>query len=343
MSDENNIGCTRLVHLDLGQVRDRERNWGTIVASLPELMARGALPFEALFLAHYRLIRELARNDAAGAGAVVIHAPSCRVAGRVWIARRPGRPNACIIGRHSTSDLVLEHPSVSLRHLAMVVPPKGELPGELTLHELRTPDGFYGELGQRMGGARVEGVGLFRLGAYALFTFATGQPERWPELASDAWRDLCGATSAVSVVRPLPREPAFASSSSHSPNVTAIRGPMQTNQRLMDAGELRAGTLQVSSEARRQRLAIGAEALKRGVLLGRYDRCDSEEVLVSTDISRVHLLVLQVGEHVYGIDTASTQGVFLDVEATRPERVVALSKGELAVLSDGQAVICFRR
>lgn len=340
MSDRRHIACTRVIHLDMGQVRDRERNWGTMVTA--DRMRR-AVPFEALFLAHYRSIRELARNDTPGAAAVVVHAPTCRLAGRVWIARRSGRPNAGILGRHSVCDVVLDDPSVSLRHVALIVPPRGQSPGAFTLHELRTPDGLHGELGQRMGGARVEGVGLFRIGPYALFTFATGEPERWPELASDAWRELCGATAAVSVVRPLPRNPGHLPRVSSSPSVTAIRGPMRTNQMLMSSGERRECTLQVWSNARRQRLGLGEGALERGVLLGRYGRCDSEGVLVSSEISRVHLLVLKIGARTYAIDTASTHGVYTNPEATRAARVVALDEGEVAVLGDGEAEVSIRR
>lgn len=346
MSDQRHTMHTRVIHLDMGQVRDRDRDCRTIVASVSSLVAcdvvRPPVPFEALFLAHYRSIREIARNDIPGAVVVVVHAPSGRLAGRVWIARRADRPNAGIIGRHSVCDLVLDDPNVSLRHLALIVPPRGEPEGCFTLHELRTPDGFYGELGQRMGGARVEGVGLFGIGAYALFTFSTGEPDRWPELAVDAWRDLAGAFSAVSVVRPLPRDQGPVPRVSSTLSVTAIRGPMHTNQMLMEIGEERVCALHVRSDGRRQRLALGEGALKRGVLLGRYPRCDSEGVLVSTEISRVHLLVLRVGEGIYGIDTASTHGVHTDAEATHPERVVAFTDGEIAILGDDVAEVTLR-
>ena len=51
----------------------------------------------------------------------------------------------------------------------------------------------------------------------------------------------------------------------------------------------------------------------------RYDRCESNANTVLTDpsISRVHLLLVRVGEHVYGVDTGSTNGLWVDVSGNR--------------------------
>jgi len=337
MSSEPHLIHSRLVHLDMGQVRDAELNCGTIVATIGP---RGALPLEALFVASYRSIREVASNDAPGAAIVAVHAPTGRLAGRVWIAGTRKRPNVAIVGRHSVCDLVLDAHSVSLRHVALIVPPREGASQSFTVHDLRTPEGLADQGGHRLGGALVEGAGIFSIGPYALFAFTTGWPGRWPELGEEAWQHLTGKTSAVSVVRPLPRG---AMAISPSPNITAIRMPMSTDEILLAPGARRACVLEISSGGRRVRLALGEDALRQGVLLGRYARCDTDDLLITDRISRVHALVLGVGGEVFAFDTASTNGLFTDPEAEHAARVVALSEGQMAVLGSGDAMVEMRR
>ena len=330
---------TRFVRLDMGQVRDHGRDVRTVISTLDELASRGPVPFEALFMAHYRSIRALARLDVAGAGVIAVHAPTGLLAGRLWVARHEDRANAGIVGRHSVCDLVLDDPRISLRHLAFVLPAGDRHRDRFSLHELRTSRGLVGELGQPMGGAHVEGAGLFRIGPFALFAFNTGTPERWPELASDAWRDLSGRTQGLRVVRPDPERQRPIARPARTPSVTAIRGPMRTNEILLSPGGVRACTLSLASGPRRQRLALGEAALERGVLLGRYSRCDSGDVLSSKNISRIHLLVLRVDDDLLAIDTASSHGVFRADDDQTLARVVRLDAGEIAVLGDGDASV----
>ena len=49
------------------------------------------------------------------------------------------------------------------------------------------------------------------------------------------------------------------------------------------------------------------EALERGILIGRYERCLNLGEELST-LSRVHLLIPKIGLDVMAIDTASTFG-----------------------------------
>jgi len=52
---------------------------------------------------------------------------------------------------------------------------------------------------------------------------------------------------------------------------------------------------------------ISLERLEQGVLLGRYDRCGIPLAELHS-VSRVHLLLVQLGEELLAIDTASTNG-----------------------------------
>jgi len=338
MSSQADIGRTRRVALDMGQVRDRSLDVGTVIQSLDDLRPTRLPPFEALFLAHYRVLREIAREPTPGAAAVAVHMPTGRLAGRLWLAHRES-PGAAIIGRHSECDLVLDDEGMSLRHLALIVPALGHEALAFTLHDLRSSSGLRGALGQPMGGASVLGAGFFSVGSYALFTFATGAPERWPELASEAWRQAVGQTTALQVVRADERAQNRSAWIGTRSSVSAIRGPVQTNACLLIDHEERVCTLSVAAGSRRERLALGDAALERGLLLGRYSRCDSGGIWKGDGVSRVHLLVLRIDGEVFAIDTASTNGVFSDALATEEARVVNLSRGGIAVLGDGLGTV----
>ncbi|MCK5689952.1 FHA domain-containing protein, partial [Myxococcota bacterium] len=61
-------------------------------------------------------------------------------------------------------------------------------------------------------------------------------------------------------------------------------------------------------------LPVTAEQLDRGLLLGRYDRCDISEFqfLRNDSVSRVHLLIIREGDTILAIDTSSTNGTRVD-------------------------------
>lgn len=307
--------------------RDSDLDTGTVALAF----APPSRPFEALFLAHYRAIRELARSSRPGVGVVAVSTLDLSLAGRAWVARRADRPNVLCLGRHSRCDLLLSASSVSLRHVAVVVPPVGRWPGAFGVHDLRTGHGLETMGGAPLPAAQVDRAGAFGLGPYALFAFATGPDETWPELATDAWPRF-GHPVVTMEAESKGRVMLDAS----APSVTAIHGPMLTSERLLAAGEPRAGVLSIRTRTGHRRVALGPRALERGLLLGRYPRCHL--ALSSESISRVHALVLQVGADVVALDTSSTCGVF-DEATGRRQRVVALSRGEVAVLAEGEAEV----
>jgi pSer/pThr/pTyr-binding forkhead associated (FHA) protein len=63
---------------------------------------------------------------------------------------------------------------------------------------------------------------------------------------------------------------------------------------------------------------VGADALKDGVLLGRYGRCDLTEAAgEDTSLSRVHALLMQFEDRLLLVDTASSNGTFERGERVR--------------------------
>jgi hypothetical protein len=73
-------------------------------------------------------------------------------------------------------------------------------------------------------------------------------------------------------------------------------------------------TVAVGSGANWEDVPVCRAELERGVLVGRYDRCDlmASTTWVSQEISRVHLLLLADGADVLAIDTGSTNGCTME-------------------------------
>lgn len=342
---------TRLIHLDLGQSRNPARNIGTLVGcNLDQVVD---VPFEALFFAHYRSIRALAKLGRPGVGVLAVDLRSCESVARGWVARRPDRANTLIVGRHSACDIVLEDGSISLRHLAVLVPRIGYWDMEYSLRELHTGRGMHTELHQPFGSAVVDHFGAFRLGPYALFTFATGEPKAWPELASEAWTYVRGATANVpsrraewtrasdghdpiAPMRPTSRAAAPTQKRRLCSSVTVLPSPITASERLLAPGEPPAVRYRLTTEHGSTLLSVGMTANVQGILIGRYTRCDS--VLTDDRISRIHVLLLGLSGDLIAVDTASENGLFVQGQE-ESARVVSLSRGEKAVLGEGLAVL----
>ncbi len=337
---------TRIVRLEGGQQREQADNTDTVVVSMDR---PAACPFETLFLLHYDAIRATVTSfGRPGVAIVAIDLSSRKVAGSICVAGKAGEANAAIIGRHSMTDLFLDtDQSLSLRHLAVVVDPlRADHDVRFRIIDLRTRSAFEDEIGQRYEALVAEGPIFVRLSNYALYCLVTDDQASWPERAEEGWaciperiylrqeeaepdrwrrgrpsmrqRDPSSAAGKGSAVDPLAPH-ALGKSRHSSPDpkritmVQAMRGPTRAKSRLLAPGELPIGNLRVATTKASQVLIIGAIAAQRGILLGRYDRCDTHgaQVLTDNNISRVHLLVLGVGDMLYAIDTASTNGTWL--------------------------------
>ncbi len=354
MSRDSDVGAppdfrSRMIHLDAGQRRDAEQNCRTMIA-VGDGVFSAPVPFEALFLAHYRAIRELGRNASGpGVAIVAIHVPTCSLAARAWVAARAGAVGSLVVGRHSECDVLLDAPTLSLRHLALLVPPPPSWDAiGFELIDLRTQQAFRDERGRHLEGLAAEGPAFVSCGPFALFVLPTGDPADWPELATDAWamipeRVLVEERAAEpdrwrrGGYRARPRSIRREGERSQTA-ITSIPSPLAPGEPLVMDGEVPLGALRITSERGSRRLLVGPAAASRGILLGRYSRCDGSEVLAHDSISRAHLLVKRVGDRVVAIDTASTAGTYVDGRE-HAVRVVALDRGEVAVIGGDRAFV----
>jgi hypothetical protein len=186
--------------------------------------------------------------------------------------------------------------------------------------DLRTPLAFADEERSRLEAVEASGPVLLWCGSLGFLLFPTGtSPSAWPEDAQAAWsaipeRRYVETTPAdpgdvpAARVRVRPLEPAHADPGATT-LVNTFAGPVFPS---LDPDELDPprGELLVSSLSGRAAVRLGARGARRGVLLGRYERCDTAGLSVLTDLalSRVHLLVLELDGALYAIDTASRNG-----------------------------------
>jgi hypothetical protein len=222
-------------------------------------------------------------------------------------------PEFVVVGRHDRCDLSLHHdPTMSLRHAVISA---CAVSGEMRLRflDLHSGLGFHTEDGRRCEALTADGAMFVRMGGYHLFLLPTGSlaPLPWGSTAEETWkmipdriyRDLRVAPRhpEVAALRPSPTRPQSI--------ITKIIDPPGMLRPLRPSpGErgARVARIELSSQTGRERFSLHEADLERGLLVGRYERCQ----LGAHDdkMSRVHLLIIRDGTDIWAIDTASTNG-----------------------------------
>jgi hypothetical protein len=195
---------------------------------------------------------------------------------------------------------------------------------------------------------------MLRFASQTALLFPTGGSEEpWPEEGHAAWQKIPERTHLECATahperwfdladrRPR-RAPEALDASGGPPTVsTSFPGPAFPLPALLDrdmAGtDCVRGEIIVRCAKRRVSLRMGETAMRQGVLLGRYDRCDNGGVAVLADerLSRVHLLLVEMGGAFYAVDTASKNGVW---QGSRRVHVVRLEPGLELTLADQASV-----
>ncbi|HEX2570961.1 MAG TPA: FHA domain-containing protein [Polyangia bacterium] len=236
---------------------------------------------------------------------------------------------ALIIGRHTQCGLRLDARSVSLRHLAVLVTtePGREQP-TVRLWDLNTQQPFRTEDGVANAAVMADGPIYFSLDEYGIWLVpARGIAVPSPDAAPDALPSAGWPMSAAEVwslmperqflQRQTPAEPATnpaapanlhpATRNMSQTTITAL-GPALSLGAEDDAVPW--GEIRLAVGARKERRRVSAERLAQGILIGRYDRCALPLDGEAHELSRVHMLMVRIGDAVWAIDTASTNGVW---------------------------------
>lgn len=322
---------TRVVRLTALAERNLARNEGTRVSG-PLNRPRSFVSPQHLFNRHQRLVEHTELG-------VLVFAFSARTgfAGDLWLRGTTGLRSGTI-GRHSSVDLYLDSDDgFSLRQSVVLVRSVLGVP-LIRVVDLDSSTGF--SIGDQAALHAVDADGAFclRAGDYVFFVSPTGAAPPWNPGLEDPWSTL---PQAVVATRPRREAPAVEApprdrgSGSGQTNVSRLRGPTTAGAApLLEAGEAAAGVLHLTGDEGSEHLEVGAAALDRGVLVGRYSRCGGG-AWASANVSRVHALVIRVDGAVWIVDTGSTNSTWIDgTEA----RCAQLGPGVLAQLSQDQSL-----
>jgi hypothetical protein len=296
------------------------------------LPPRPQLSIRELFSKHYEHIRKwLADTNRPGVAIVAMDFDAVR--GAAFLASKPDLVSTAIIGRHTQADLRLSgDPSLSLRHLALLVYPRlaGRSGARYRLLDLRTAIGFVDERGKRLRALEASGPAFVRCGRYAVLFFPAPEVEApWPDDPEEAWKRIpdrlyLDEVEAEERSRDWEQEHDRAWEVDALPRleepptlVHHLAGPQMAVQELVDEGEEPLGEIRISSSWGEATVLVGQTAARAGVLLGRSRRCDAGRVLSDRSISRVHLLIIEIAGNLFAVDTASYNGVWDDKERER--------------------------
>lgn len=329
------------VNLWEGQERSGSGNHRTVMRPA----VRPCAGLRELFCEAYPRFAPMCRAvEEPGIAIVAVDEFSGRAAGLVKLLARMQRSTAAIVGRHDRCDLFLAGSDrLALRQLAVVLSPlasweRGAAVPYRVL-DLKTQDGMIDEEGRVLRGLRAEGPAILRCGGYALFILTLGDPSDWPDAAGDAWQmipervyfdelERCPDSSTPRIPHVVhERHRAFDRDTHHSV-VMRTMGPRDTGSRLVAGGDA-AGVLEVVGPHRRMELAVGHDALRDGVLLGRYNRCDAVDP-DDVSLSRVHALLLHDHDRLLMVDTASFNGTRISGEENA--RVIVIDRDVEVVL-----------
>jgi hypothetical protein len=321
---------------------------GTLFAPLGALVRRLTLQevsFRDLFLRHFRWIRwAIAGNSEPGY--LLLTADAGGLADGLWLRSEQHSINAAVVGRHAECPLRLgEDREASLRHAAVILGrQRPGAPLRLRLVDLRSASGLVDEQGCRWHGLESDGPVAVRMGPSVFMAFPTGgAAPAWSDDAEQAWQSIPPrAYIEAEEAAPVPAPVAWRRERGEAPGAggtTLVRtwpAPLTWSRSLLDADEVPRGELHIRSGQGQACLRVGSRALGRGVLLGRYSRCDNDGVPVLSDrcFSRVHALVIDVDGQVHAVDAGSTNGLWCALERVRR---CPLSQNEDVELGGGPA------
>ena len=243
-----------------------------------------------LFFEYYDPIRDWL-HDRKQPGLAVVALDEHGVQAKGYLRAHENRVNTAIVGRHEKAEIFLgDDPSLSLRHLAVIVSPSSpKKPFSFRVVDLRTPSGFTDERGTQLRACEAEGPFFVRCGRYSLLFAPGSRGDRgWPDEPEAMWASLRRRDAGT----------------------MALPHPATLEESLLSDDEEPLGELVIASEEGVGTMPVGRRAMRSGILLGRSDRCDGDVLLTNPHISRVHVLIVEMAGSLYAIDTASKNGVW---------------------------------
>ena len=297
------MDATRIINIQALRDQIPHQNDQTIQIN-PKLFQR--VEFRALFQDNFSEIQEF--NTQYKDGLCIYIFSGQELIGKAFLKTKTAEINTLILGRHSQSEVFLsQDQSLSLRHLIFMTHPKSDRLIYRIL-DLRSRSGFENEAGMNCHSLISDGHGFIRLNHYHILCFPAqcpslngNEPQKsWDALPPRQYKDLPSDLNEMSFSE-------HCSIVFSTPPPTPLRRVV--TQKPVASLELFSGDNYVNQP-------LDSDMLSSGILIGRYTRCDRafQPFLTITSISRVHLLIVEVEGQMYIIDTASTNGTYIDGE-----------------------------
>lgn len=278
----------------------------------------------------------------------------------MWVHRRGfggsplyAHPDAfAVVGRHTQCGMCLpdDDPFVALRHIMVrsIALPDGKV--ALRLQDLHTDTGFVLADGSRQTSIFAEGPVAVGIGDFALVglpgeTPDDALPNDLPDAQVDTPKHLRDQIAAMEkAVNPAGPYRVNARPTNRMSRITLMPQLVMLGESLAAPNLARLSTGQrwsvtLERAGRTATVTVTGDELKGGVIIGRSEKCVSEDLRRITDnnTSRVHVLLLREGERIHAFDLASTQGVFLNGQPVR--RVDMHDHGTVLLLGKGQSAV----
>jgi len=218
-----------------------------------------------------------------------------------------------VIGRHECCALTLHDGDISLRHALVRVSRQGIGEARVRLIDLDSSNTFRTEDNQVCKSVLAEGPLFVHVLGYQLFLFPTGSlaPSRWDNNADVTWQSF---PERVYLDHRIPeranREQRRPAGRSRRHTYMTLLPAAQHLRAKPGAGGHVVGTILLSAENTQIAHRVSSEDLERGMLIGRYERCQLAGA--SHSLSRVHLVLLLDGGDIWAVDTASLNGTIVD-------------------------------
>ncbi len=314
--------------------REPSHNHQTTFDRMPEHEAFDA---RKLFKHRYPLIKESLERHARQGVLIIAFDEQKTPIGQVWMEASLDRTRALIIGRHSSAGLVIPdvHPSISLRHLCVLVRATSHDDVNIRVIDLHSGLGFADEHGRALDAVTTDGPFFLALGSVRLMILQTTPS---PILPADAATAYAAIPERIFIdERAFEARPARPLTPvGESTMVRSQLGPISATGRLLAPGEPAFLRLSLSGSEMTSTRDVGIRALQRGILIGRYSRCDVRTGQDSAAISRVHMMLTCDGTNVLAVDAGSINGTWIEGRAIR---AAALLSGQLVCLGSKDDLI----
>lgn len=302
-------------------------------------------PFDApaLFVRSWdAVVRSVERARGRQGVSLILVDGAGRALAEAWIAASLDVVRAGVVGRHPSCALRVpeREKEIPLRYLVALVRAENNEDVSVRLIDLHTEHGFGDEAGRRLQAVRFSGAAFLALGELYLLVLEPhkleikdGPEKAYASIPARVFREE--EPGAYLAGPRLVRSPPAEADMTH---VVSQLGPLAATARLLGDDEPIRGQLTLGGLGMAVTRPVGLEALRRGILIGRYSRCDVRTGADAPSLSRVHALLVEERQEVLLVDTASSNGTWVEGRELSVVRLDRLGEAWLSSSRDGVGV-----